>query len=106
MLKRKVLMAIDHPAAAKLKAKFPNAKLKGAQFRGDTQTIVPKERFAEAVSSLTNEPDVNYNRRSDVRAADSLNYPGAPKEGRFGPVYVFNSIPMPAGSDGSPRIIL
>jgi len=29
-------MAINHPAAAKLKQKFPNLGLKGAQFKGDT----------------------------------------------------------------------
>ena len=98
-------MPIDHPAAAKLKARFPNLGLKGAQFRGDTQIIVPRERLTEVVSFLKSDPDLNYNMLADVSAVDYLNYPGAPKEGRFGLVYVFNSIPSTAG-EGAPRLIL
>jgi NADH-quinone oxidoreductase subunit C len=98
-------MAIDHPAAAKLKAQFPGAKLKGAQFRGDTQIIVPREQLLAVVTFLKNEPTLNYNMLADVSAVDYLNYPGTPKEGRFGLVYVFNSIPL-QGGDGSPRLIL
>jgi NADH-quinone oxidoreductase subunit C len=100
-----MIMPIDHPAAAKLKAKFPNVGLKGAQFRGDTHIIVPRDRLTEVVTFLKNDPDLNYNMLSDVTAADYLNYPGAPKEGRYGLVYIFNSIPLQAG-EGSPRLIL
>jgi len=98
-------MSIDHPAAARLKEKFPNAGLKGASFKGDTQIIVPKGSFLEVVTFLKNDPALNYNMLSDVTAVDYLNYPGAAKEGRFGLVYVFNSIPATAG-EGSPRLIL
>ena len=98
-------MAINHPAAAKLKQKFPNLGLKGAQFKGDTQIIVPKANLLEVVGFLKEEPTLNYNMLSDVTAVDYLNYPGAPKEGRFGLVYVFNSIPAAAG-EGTPRLIL
>jgi NADH-quinone oxidoreductase subunit C len=42
---------------------------------------------------------------SDVTAVDYLNYPGAPKDGRYGLVYIFNSIPATPGA-GSPRLIL
>jgi NADH-quinone oxidoreductase subunit C len=98
-------MAIDHPAAAKLKAQFPNAGLKGAQFRGDTQIIVPREQLVAVVTFLKNEPSLNYNMLADVTAVDYLNYPGTPKDGRYGLLYIFNSIPLQAG-EGSPRLIL
>lgn len=98
-------MPIDHPAAAKLKEKFPSLGLKGALFKGDTQIIVPKASLLEVVTFLKNDPGLNYNMLSDVTAVDYLNYPGAPKEGRFGLVYVFNSIPASAG-EGTPRLIL
>jgi len=101
-------MAIDHPAAGKLKARFPKAGLKGAKFRGDTQIIVPKEHLLEVVAYLRDEPSLNYNMLADVTAVDYLNYPGAAKEGRFGLVYVFNSIPLEAGTgpEAAPRLIL
>src|SRR3954464_8281934 len=98
-------MAITHPAAAKLKEKFPAVALTGAQFKGDTQIVVPKANLTEVVTFLKNEPTLNYNMLADVTAVDYLNFPGAPKEGRFGLVYVFNSIPM-AGGEGTPRLIV
>jgi NADH-quinone oxidoreductase subunit C len=98
-------MPIDHPAAAKLKEKFPTLALKGAQFKGDTQIIVPKANFLAVVSFLKTDSGLNYNMVSDVSAVDYLNYPGTPKDARFGLVYIFNSIPMTAGV-GSPRLIL
>ena len=98
-------MPIDHPAAAKLKEKFPNLALKGAQFKGDTQIIIPKASFLAVVAFLKTDSGLNYNMLSDVSAVDYLNYPGTPKDARFGLVYIFNSIPL-AGGDGSPRLIL
>jgi NADH-quinone oxidoreductase subunit C len=98
-------MPIDHPAAAKLKEKFPGLGLKGAQFKGDTQIVVPKAALTEVVTFLKNEPSLNYNMLSDITAVDYLHYPGAAKDGRFGLVYIFNSIPATAG-EGSPRLIL
>jgi NADH-quinone oxidoreductase subunit C len=100
-------MAIEHPAAAKLKGQFPGVKFKAAQFRGDVQIIVPKEQLLAVVTFLKNEPSLNYNMLSDVTAVDYLNYPGTPKEGRYGVVYVFNSIPLQAGvGEAAPRLIL
>src|SRR4051812_19986731 len=98
-------MPIDHPAAVKLKEKFPNLALKGAQFKGDTQIIVPKASFSAVVAYLKNDSGLNYNMLSDVTAVDYLNFPGTPKDARFGLVYIFNSIPMTAGI-GAPRLIL
>jgi NADH-quinone oxidoreductase subunit C len=98
-------MAIDHPAAAKLKEKFPAMGLKGAQFHGDTQIIVAAADFLTVVTFLKNEPSLNYNMLADVSCVDYLNYPGTPKEGRFGLVYVFNSIAVQGGA-GTPRLIV
>ncbi len=98
-------MAIDHPAAMKLKEKFPTLALKGAQFRGDTQIIVAAADLLPVVTFLKSEPSLNYNMLSDISCVDYLNYPGAAKDGRFGLVYVFNSIAVQGGV-GTPRVIL
>jgi NADH-quinone oxidoreductase subunit C len=101
-------MAIDHPAAAKLKEKFPALGLKGSQFRGDTHIIVPPAHLLEVVTFLKSEPTLNYNHLSDVTCVDYLNYPGAARDGRYGLVYIFNSIPLVAGQGPAPapRLIL
>jgi NADH-quinone oxidoreductase subunit C len=101
-------MPIDHPAAARLKARFPGLALKGAQFKGDTQIVVPKSSFLDVVTFLKNDPQLQYNFLADVTAVDYLNYPGAPKDGRFGIVYILSSIPATAGEGGGggPRLIL
>jgi NADH-quinone oxidoreductase subunit C len=99
-------MSIDHPAAARLKEKFPDLGLKGAQFKGDTQIVVPKSALLDVVTFLKADPQLNYNFLSDISAVDYLNFPGAPKDGRFGLVYIFSSIPAVAGERGGPRLIL
>jgi len=86
-------MSINHPAAAKLKNKFPGMGLKAAEFREDTHIIVPKEKLTEVVSFLKSDPELNYNMLADVSAVDYLGYPGAPKDGRYGLVYVLDSVP-------------
>src|SRR6185437_16196535 len=93
-------------AAVKLKERFPNLALKGTLFKGDTQILVPKASLLEVVNFLKEESGLNYNMLSDITAVDYLNYPGAAKAGRFGIVYIFNSIPMTPGKEGSPRLIL
>ena len=98
-------MPIDHPAAARLKEKFPNLALKGAQFKGDTQIVVPKAALLDVVAFLKSDAQLNYNFLADLSAVDYLNFPGAPKDGRFGLVYVFSSIPASPG-EGTPRLIL
>ncbi len=98
-------MAINHPAAAKLKEKFPNVKFTGTEFKGDVQIVVPKEHLLEVIKYLKDDASLNYNMVSDISCVDYLNYPGAPANGRFGLVYVLNSIAM-GGGDGTPRLIL
>ena len=99
-------MPLNHPAAAKLKTQFPSLGLKGAEFRGDTQIIVPREAFFEVVTFLKNDPELNYSMLSDVTAVDYLNYGGTPQDGRFGLVYIFNGVPLAAGGAAGPRLIL
>lgn len=99
-------MPINHPAAARLKAQFPTLGLKGAEFRGDTQIIVPRASLVEVVTFLKNDPELNYSMLSDVTAVDYLNYGGTPQEGRYGVVYIFNGVPLVAGGPGAPRLIL
>lgn len=101
-------MSINHPAAARLKAQFPALGLKGAQFKGDTQVVVPKASLLQVITYLKNDPQLNYNLLVDVTAVDYLNFPGATKDGRFGLVYVLSSIPLTAGegSGGGPRLIV
>ena len=98
-------MAINHPAAAALKAKFPDVAFRGSDFKGDAQIVVPRAHLLAVVKFLMEDPALHYNMLSDVTCVDYLNYPGAPKEGRFGMVYIFNSIPDQAG-EGAPRLIL
>jgi len=98
-------MPIDHPAAARLKAQFPALALKGAQFKGDTQIIIPQTALLEVITFLKTDPKLNYNFLADITAVDYLNYPGAPKDGRFGLVYILSSIPATAG-EGTPRLIV
>lgn len=92
-------MAIDHPAALKLKERFPDMGLKGSEFKGDTQIVVPAAHLVEVVTYLKNDPSLGYNMLSDVTAVDYLNYGGM--KDRFGVVYVLNSIDV-----GAPRLIL
>jgi NADH-quinone oxidoreductase subunit C len=100
-------MAIDHPAIPRLKARFPQLPLKGAQFKGDTQVVIPKDSLLDVVTFLKTDPLLNYNFLSDISAVDYLNFPGAPKDGRFGLVYILSSIPdKPADNPGGPRLIL
>jgi len=93
-------MALEHPAAAVLKQQFPGVSFKGAHFRGQTQVIVPAAKFPEVVKFLKDGP-LGYDMLCDVTCVDYLNYPGNEHDGRFGLVYVFNSI-----TAGSPRLIL
>lgn len=92
-------MAIDHPAALKLKERFPDMGLKGSEFKGDTHIIVPAAHLIEVVTYLKSDPTLGYNMLSDVTAVDYLNYGGA--KDRFGVVYVLNSVDV-----GLTRLIL
>lgn len=93
-------MSIDHPAAAKLKERFPDMPLKAAFFRGQTQIEVPGRHLLEVVTFLRDDAALGYDMLSDITCVDYLNYPSWNKA-RFGMVYVFNSV-----AAGQPRLIL
>jgi NADH-quinone oxidoreductase subunit C len=93
-------MAIDHPAVAALKEQFADVAFKGSNFRGQTQIIVPAANLFEVAEFLRDGP-LGYDMLADVTCVDYLNFPGNPRDGRFGLVYVFNSIAV-----GSPRLTL
>ena len=92
-------MAIDHPAAAKLKEQFPGVSFQGAEFRGDTQIVIPGEQLTAIVRFLKEEPTLGYDMLCDLSCVDYLNFPGA--KDRFGLVYIFNSVKA-----GGPRLTL
>ena len=98
-------MAIEHPAVVKLKTTFSGMGLKAAEFRGEAHIIVPKTMLTEIVSFLKADAELNYNMLTDISVVDYLNYPGEAKDGRYGLLYVFNSVPMQPG-DGTARLIL
>ncbi len=68
-------MALTHPAAAKLKARFPGLGLTGSEFRGQTQIAVPRDHLLEAMRFLKEESGLGYDMLSDVTCVDYLNYP-------------------------------
>ena len=91
-------MALEHPAAALLKQQFPGVSFKGSNFRSQAQIIVPAAKLTEVVKFLKDGP-LGYEMLSDVTCVDYLNFPGNGRDGRYGLVYIFNSIKV-----GSPRL--
>ncbi|MBI1369904.1 MAG: NADH-quinone oxidoreductase subunit C [Planctomycetes bacterium] len=77
--------ATAHPTLARLKAQFPGAGLKAAEFRGDTTVLVPAAMLHDVMAFLRSDPECDYDFLSDVFGIDYLNYPDA--MGRFGVVY-------------------
>ncbi len=93
-------MAIDHPAAKALKAKFPQLTFKGADFHGQVQIAIPRENLTEIVRFLRDDPSLQYDMLCDISCVDYLNYPSWDKP-RFGLLYNLTSV-----GAGSPRVIL
>lgn len=92
-------MPLSHPAAAKLKEKFPSLGLKGAEFRGQVQIAVPRDSLIDVVTFLKDEPSLAFDFLADISCVDYLGYPGA--RDRFGLTYIL-------GATGKelPRLIL
>ncbi len=84
-------MTVDHPAAIRLKEKFPGLGLKGATFRGQFQVSVPRAEFLAVVTFLRDDTELHYDMLADITCVDYLNYPSWDKP-RFGLVYIFNSV--------------
>jgi NADH-quinone oxidoreductase subunit C len=92
-------MALSHPAAARLKGKFPALGLKGAEFRGQAQIAVPRDHFIAVLTYLKDEPTLAYDFLADVSCVDYLGYPGA--QDRFGLTYILSTT-----TRDLPRLIL
>jgi NADH-quinone oxidoreductase subunit C len=69
--------AIEHPALAPLKAKFPDAKFLVGEFRDMVTVIVPRENILPVCTFLRDDPAQKYDLLSEVNGVDYLNYPGA-----------------------------
>lgn len=81
---------LDHPTLPKVKAAFPDVKLRATEFRGQTSLIVPAERAHEVQRFLRDDPACDYNFLSDVVGVDYLDYP-TEMPGRFAVIWLLVS---------------
>ena len=81
---------LDHPTFAAVKAAFPDKRIRGAEFRGQSTLIVDPADLHEVMAFLRDDERCRYNFLSDVTAVDYLNYP-AEMPGRFAVVYLLLS---------------
>ena len=75
---------LDHPTFAAVKARFPDKRLRGSEFRGQSTLVLEPADLLEVAKFLRDEQ--GYSFLSDVTAVDYLNYP-AETEGRFAVIY-------------------
>ncbi len=88
---------LDHPAFAAVKERFPGARFRGTEFRGQSTLIVEPAEHSdggphEVMRFLRDDPRTSFNFLSDVFGIDYLNYPAAGPAspaslGRFAVVY-------------------
>lgn len=78
---------LDHPALKLVKEKFPAARLRATEFRGQTTLIVEPANLHDVMRFLREDPRCAFNFLSDISATDYLNYP-AETPGRFGVHYI------------------
>jgi NADH-quinone oxidoreductase subunit C len=76
----------NHPALVAVKVKFPQAKLRATNFRGQTTLIVEPQDLHAIMAFLRDDPACVYNFLSDVIGVDYLDYP-AKTLGRFAVLY-------------------
>jgi NADH-quinone oxidoreductase subunit C len=81
---------IKHSALAPLKAKFPEAGLKAAEFRGMVTVVVPREKIVEVAQFLRDDLALRYDMLAELNGVDYLNYPGA--KDRFAVNYGLTSV--------------
>ena len=77
---------LDHPVFAILKQAFPDKKLRGAEFRGQSTLILEPADLHEVMAFLKDDERCAFNFLSDVTAVDYHDYP-AETLGRFAVVY-------------------
>jgi NADH-quinone oxidoreductase subunit C len=81
---------LEHPTLPLVKARFSQALLFAAEFRGQTTLVVPAPSLHEVLAFLRDDPGCAYNFLSDVIGVDYLNYPTPPVSrppGRFAVIY-------------------
>ncbi len=77
---------LDHPVLPMVKERFPGARLRATEYRGQTTLIVEPGDAHSALAFLRDDPRCSFNFLSDVFGVDYLNYP-AETLGRFAVVY-------------------
>lgn len=82
--------ALVHPALARLKAHFPDARLQTTEFRGQTTIVVAPNLLHELLQFLRDDSESNYDFLSNVTGVDYQDYP-AKTPGRFAVVYLLAS---------------
>jgi len=81
---------LDHPTFKAVRERFPQAKLRGTEFRGQSTLIVEPTDAHDILAFLKQDERTDYNFLSDVIGIDYLNYP-AKMLGRFGIIYMLVS---------------
>lgn len=79
--------------ARKLKERFGEEVLDVGEFRGEWTAVCKKERISEILTFLRDEPDLAYDRLTDVTAVDYSQYMGQTPPARFNVVYHLYSHP-------------
>lgn len=79
--------------AEKLQDRFGEDVVEVREFRGEWTAVCRKDRITEVLAFLRDEPDLAYNRLSDVTAVDYSEYMGQKPDARFNVVYHLYSHP-------------
>ena len=83
--------AIDHPALAPLKGRFPETKFLVKEFRDMVTVVVPREMILSVCTFLRDDPTLRFDMLAELNGVDYLNYPGA--RHRFAVNYGLTSTP-------------
>ena len=81
---------LDHPMFAAVKKAFPDARLRGTEFRGQPSLVVEPKDCHAVLAFLKNDAAMDYNFLADLGGVDYLDYP-TPMPGRFGVIYNLTS---------------
>lgn len=77
---------LDHPALQPVKARFPDARLRATEYRGQTTLIVEPTDLHAVMQFLRDDPRCAFDFLSDVGGVDYLGY-AAETIGRFAVIY-------------------
>ncbi len=89
-----VVPEVDDPAARALQDRFSDEIIEVSESYGETTVVCTKSRIRDILSFLKDDPELSFDRLSDVSAVDYSTYPGHPPDGpRFNVVYHLYSHP-------------